>query len=209
MPDRRVNRQARGAERRREVLDAALRVIGRDGLRAVTHRAVAAEAGTSLSATTYYFESGRDMIVQAFAQYVDERITAVEAALAGPLATGALSADEGARLLTRFVLDELASGGLRISAEYQLALEGVREPEIAEQFARLTRSAEERLAALLDLVGSVDPPRDARVLLATVRGLEIDEVTRPEPSTDEEIAAVCRRTVTALLAISTDQPAAR
>ena len=200
MPDGRVNRQARGEERRRDVLDATLSVIGRDGLRAVSHRTVAAEAGTSLSATTYYFESGRDMIVQAFAQYVDERIAAVQSVLSGPVEAGSLTPDEGAELHTRFVLDELASGGLRISAEYQLALEGVREPEIAEQFARLTRSAEEQLAALLALVGSVDPPRDARLLLAIVRGLEIAEVTSPDPTADAEIAALCRRTVDALLA---------
>lgn len=205
MPDGHVNRQARGEERRRDVLDATLRVIGRDGLRAVTHRAVATEAGTSLSATTYYFESGTDMIVQAFTQYVDERIAAVEAVLTGPLAVGSLSADEGTELLTQFVTDELASGGLRISAEYQLALEGVREPAIAEEFARLTRSAEQHLAGLLALAGSIDPPTDARVLLAMVRGLEIDEVTRPEPSSTDQIAAVCRRTVDALLAAPADR----
>lgn len=200
MPDGRVNRQARGEERRREVLDAALRVIGRDGLRAVTHRTVAAEAGTSLSATTYYFDSGTDLIVQAFTQYVDERIAAVQSVLASPIEAGALTPDDGAALLTGFILDELASGGLHISAEYQLALEGVREPEVAAQFARLTRSVEEQLAALLALVGSIDPPRDARLLLAIVRGLEIAEVTSPDPTPADEIAALCRRTVDALLA---------
>ena len=77
------------------ILDAALRVIGRDGLRAVTHRTVATEARTSLSATTYYFESGADLIVQAFTQYVDERIAAVRSVLVGPIEAGALTPDQG------------------------------------------------------------------------------------------------------------------
>ena len=52
-----MNSASRTAAKRNEVLDAALRVMTRDGIRAVTHRAVAAELGHSLRATTYYFAS--------------------------------------------------------------------------------------------------------------------------------------------------------
>ena len=48
---RKASRQ--GSELRRQaILDAALRIIVRDGVRAVRHRAVAAEAEVPLSATT-------------------------------------------------------------------------------------------------------------------------------------------------------------
>ena len=40
-------RQARGTRRRAELLDATVRLIARAGVAAVTHRAVAAEAGVS------------------------------------------------------------------------------------------------------------------------------------------------------------------
>ena len=43
-------RRRRGMQRRRALLAAALQVIGRDGLAAVTQRAVAAEAGFPPSA---------------------------------------------------------------------------------------------------------------------------------------------------------------
>src|SRR5690606_30300634 len=46
----------RSEVRRQAILDAAMRIIVRDGVRAVRHRAVAAEAGVPLSATTYYFK---------------------------------------------------------------------------------------------------------------------------------------------------------
>jgi hypothetical protein len=42
-------RRRRGNQRRRALLDATLRVIGRDGLAAVTQRTVAAEAGLEIS----------------------------------------------------------------------------------------------------------------------------------------------------------------
>lgn len=201
-----VARQARGIERRREVLEATLRVIGRSGIRAATHRAVAEEAGTSLSATTYYFASGQDMICQAFAHYVDERIGELDRILTEAQAQArtsggpSLGAAAGELLLTQFVLDELSGGRLRMSAEYQLALEGMREPEIAAQFERLSRSLELHLVALMALIGTPRPRSDARLVLSFVRGLEIDEITRLVPSSDAEVRALCHRFVAALTA---------
>src|SRR2546423_6179411 len=54
-----------GQGRREQILDAALRVIGRSGRESVTHRAVAEEAGVPLGSTTYYFESRDDLLRQA------------------------------------------------------------------------------------------------------------------------------------------------
>ena len=45
-------------------MEATLRVIGRDGLDGVTHRAVAAEAGMSVGAVTHHFAT-RDILVDA------------------------------------------------------------------------------------------------------------------------------------------------
>ena len=67
---RKASRQ--GSEQRRQaILDAALRIIVRDGVRAVRHRAVAAEADVPLSATTYYFKDINDLITDTFALFVE------------------------------------------------------------------------------------------------------------------------------------------
>jgi len=42
-----------------------VRLIGRGGVEAVEHRAVAAEAGVPRGSTTYYFDSKADMVAQA------------------------------------------------------------------------------------------------------------------------------------------------
>src|SRR3954453_4527359 len=55
--------------RREEILEATLQVIGRSGREAVTHRAVAEEAGVPLGSTTYYFDSRDDLLGQAL-EYV-------------------------------------------------------------------------------------------------------------------------------------------
>ena len=44
-------------DRRTALLEASLRLIGRDGLRGVTHRAVEQEAGAPHGSTTYYFKT--------------------------------------------------------------------------------------------------------------------------------------------------------
>lgn len=62
-----------GSEQRRlAILHAALRVVSRDGVRGVRHRAVAAEAGVPLSATTYYFKDIHDLLADAFTLYAKE-----------------------------------------------------------------------------------------------------------------------------------------
>jgi AcrR family transcriptional regulator len=65
MPERVDGRRRRGDRRRRALLDATLQVIGRDGLAAVTQRAVAAEADLPPSAVYYYFPTLDDLVAAA------------------------------------------------------------------------------------------------------------------------------------------------
>src|SRR3954471_24623292 len=51
--------------RRREILEATLRVIGESGVNSVTHRAVAREADVALASTTYYFDSKGALVEEA------------------------------------------------------------------------------------------------------------------------------------------------
>ncbi|MCC6524571.1 MAG: TetR family transcriptional regulator, partial [Polyangiaceae bacterium] len=67
--ERATSRKERGEAKRRAVLEATLRLLAREGPRGVTHRAVAAEAGTSLRATTYYFASREELLTEALRHY--------------------------------------------------------------------------------------------------------------------------------------------
>lgn len=61
------------AERRLKILEATMRIIVRDGIRGVRHRAVAAEAEVPLAATTYYFEHINDLISDAFVLFYERQ----------------------------------------------------------------------------------------------------------------------------------------
>lgn len=68
----RVTRQKRSALRQQEIADAAIAVIGEQGLAAVTHKMVAERAGVSLAATTYYFETKADIVAEASSQLLHQ-----------------------------------------------------------------------------------------------------------------------------------------
>ncbi|HEY6881411.1 MAG TPA: TetR family transcriptional regulator [Polyangiales bacterium] len=50
-------RRVRGEQRRLQILEAACKVVASAGAGALTHRAVAEQAGVSLASTTYHFSS--------------------------------------------------------------------------------------------------------------------------------------------------------
>ena len=63
----------KGAARRDALLDAVIRLLESDGPSAVTHRAVAREAGVPLAAATYYFASIDDLLVTAMKRAVEQQ----------------------------------------------------------------------------------------------------------------------------------------
>src|SRR5690554_1035828 len=64
-------------QRRRSILEAALRIIVREGIRNVRHRAVAKEADVPLSATTYYFKDISDLIADTFTLFAEQALVEV------------------------------------------------------------------------------------------------------------------------------------
>ncbi len=70
---RKTSRQS-SEYRRLAILQATLRVVIRDGVRGVRHRAVAKEADVPLSATTYYFKDIHDLLTDAFTLFAKENL---------------------------------------------------------------------------------------------------------------------------------------
>src|SRR4051812_18377680 len=79
-------RQPRGEERQGHILRAALTLIHREGVGAVTHRTVADEAGVALGSLTYYFPTKDELLREALLLFVEEevaRLRVLAAALNG------------------------------------------------------------------------------------------------------------------------------
>jgi AcrR family transcriptional regulator len=161
------------ADRRNLILDAAITVIARTGVRGLRVEVVAAEAGVAVSLIYYYFGS-RKGLVRATLDHSNER--AASAAPAGVRATLLAELDEAARETST------VWGEIQASAVFEPDLrEQVREATdawvalVAEAISDEApdtdaRAAAERLTALVDglsnrwLSGSLDRDR-ARALL--------------------------------------------
>lgn len=178
-------RQARGEATQREVLAATLRVLAREGARGVTHRAVAAEAGTSLRATTYYFES-REVLLREALRYYAETAGSRIARLAKPIEPSEDMTRAAAGLLADIVLSDLLEDREGLISEYELVLHVGRQPDLEESYAAWQGRLESVLLAYATLAGSPCPSVDAQLVLATLRGIEIAALAAPSETPSRE-----------------------
>lgn len=147
-------RRAKGERRRRLLLEATLRVVERDGVAGVTHRAVAKEAGLPPSAATYYFSTVDDLLVAALVWAAD-RYSAL-------LREAATAADPIAALAHRLA-DELTEGRTPFVSEYELYLLAARRAPLrpvarrcVDDLAALARSRTEDPVAVRAFCAGVD-----------------------------------------------------
>lgn len=172
---------SRGDRRRRELLEATLRVIGEQGIRAVTHRSVATEAGVSLGVTTYHFASKEELIAACLRHVAEDEIAALEAQVAA-VDPARLTPAGWADALVAWLGDELTGPArFRLVARYQLQLEAVRRPELRAVYEDWTRAILRLAERILAAAGASDPPLDGAVLLAAVDGLRLNQLARLEP----------------------------
>ena len=177
----------KGSEQRRQsILDAAMRIIVRDGVRAVRHRAVAAEAGVPLSATTYYFKDINDLITDTFAQFVEHGAASLARMWAESesdlqfMATG-MQGDEPTR---RAIVDQIVERALlhvrnqlvgnrdRLLAEQALRLEALNNPALMELARTHQQILSTGVAHFFAVLGSKQPEADAQMLTAIILRME-------------------------------------
>ncbi len=154
--------------RREQILEAALRVIGQSGREAVTHRAVAHEAGVPLGSTTYYFDSRDDLLGQAL-EHVARKEVDRHRELGEELRTA-----KTPRQLADMLLDQLifeAEDRIAYIAEYELWLEAGRRPDLREAATAWCDAVQLAVAGAIEKLGSTDPGADASLVVAAIDGL--------------------------------------
>jgi TetR/AcrR family transcriptional regulator, regulator of biofilm formation and stress response len=183
---------------RAAIIEATICLIGREGVDGVTHRAVAREAGVSLSSTTYHFAS-KDEIVSAALQRVAsveiERIARDAERLVGDPDVPSI-----ARALAGWLTEQVRGEGLlRVRAGYHLQLEAARRPELQAIHVAWGEAVQDLAQRVLRAAGSPNPRTDAAILASAIDGLRLEEVTTPRPNFERRMRPVIER----LLAILT------
>lgn len=111
----------RAADRRRLIADAAIALISRDGIRALTHRAVDAEAGLPTGSTSSYVRT-RSALLELVVDHLELRAIADTGAVADAAATAPLTLDEATDAVCGLV-DHLAARRADMRTRYALMLE--------------------------------------------------------------------------------------
>ncbi|MEU3692868.1 TetR/AcrR family transcriptional regulator [Streptomyces narbonensis] len=131
-----------GSERREAIADSGIRIIARDGVRALTHRAVDREAGIPQGSTSYHAKTRLalvELIVDALAARSKADAEQLAVALNGRFEPGSgLDVEELAALIAGLV-EALASRRDDMRARYALILELHDEPHAR---AKLTADSE-------------------------------------------------------------------
>jgi len=163
------------AERREQLVEAALAVASRDGIEAATVRAVAAEAGVSLGVVHYCFQD-KDELLRAMAHAITERnaVQGLELIPSGlPVETvveqvigvlwAAISGTRGSQLLS-----------------YELTTSSLRHPELNKVAIEQYRGQWTTAQRVLEVVGhaadvswTVPVEELARVVVAVIDGFSL------------------------------------
>lgn len=196
-----MSRPPRGEARRAHLLEAALRIIARTGPDALTHRRVAEEAGLPLAATTYWFASKEELVAEAFALAAERDVARMAEVAAALEREGIPSGDDLAGSLAALVARELHGERPALVASYALWVEAARRPALREVSTAWTDAYAGLAATLMAAAGSARPRDDARLLVAALDGLLLEQLVRDTPDFE---AAVLRpaleRLIGALLA---------
>lgn len=158
---------------RERIADAALRLLEREGPRAFGQVRVAREAGIAQGHLTYYFPKKVDLIAAVIERLsVNARTRLTE--LLGRIAE--LDASGRRALLfaeSRAMMEDRA----RIRVLLGLLGEAEHEPEIARLFLEREARGQALVAALL---GEGHDALDAELLVATLRGIALVGLARPD-----------------------------
>lgn len=172
-------RRRKGLQRRRLLVEATMRVIGRDGVAAVSQRVVAAEARVAPSAVTYYFPTIDELLVAA--------LTACNDAYLHRLASFQDHGVDALRQLGNLIAASADDSRTHAVAEYELYLLAGRRADMRTELARWTRALDEFLKPFVD-----DPVTRAGVT-AAVDGLFLRTFCADDPPGADEIYEILVR----------------
>lgn len=163
------------------VLDAAIRVLGERGVRAVTHRAVDAAAGLAIGSTANLFPS-RDALFAAIVERFAERERRNFEDLA--VTVSPRSPAELGRALGTAVRDSVGPHRTLTLCRYALLVESANNPALREQIAATGARVGAWLTNWLRLIGCRDPDRDVHLLGNYVTGMVLHQLAMPNPDFD-------------------------
>jgi TetR/AcrR family transcriptional regulator, regulator of biofilm formation and stress response len=188
-----IGSRAENSERVREaIVAAAVHIVAREGVAAVTHRRLAAEAGVSLSSTTWHFATKGD-ILEAALRWTATREVARIADIADRLGGAEFDPAAWAEELSDWLLEQVSGERDVAVALYRLQIELLGSPgarEVHREWGRGLRALGDRALAHSE---TLTPELDIRLVVAALDGLRLSVLSAGEGETEWLRPAVHRQ----------------
>lgn len=191
---RRPGRRLQYGEGREALLNAAVRVVARGGLRKLTYRAVAEEAGVTHGLVVHHFGSRDALIEEALAHTIRTS-----------LSTSALEPGTGKVADFSVGLSDMVTADPATQVfQYELLLEARRRPELLPQIRALYDEYFDATERELDRILSGGANRAlTRLVFAALDGLVLHQLVFGEPGTTDAAVAELRSLLRLLAADGT------
>ncbi len=193
-----IGPRAAASRRVRDAIVAAtVRIVAREGVAAVTHRRVAAEAGVALSSTTWHFASKADILEAALAWTADSEVSRIRG-IAERLGDAPFDPAAWAEELGDWLIEQVTTERETAIALYRLQVELLG----TERAIAVHREWGQRLMEVgthaLESLATATPELDVRIVVATLDGLRMSLLNSGD--TDVEwLRLAVRRQLQALL----------
>lgn len=209
-----ITRRENGKQRRRLILEAALRIAVREGVRGIRHRAVAKEAGVPLASTTYYFKDIQELINDTFALYAEQALEVVNQfhsrlynASAGDesktlieVLTGpAVISDVIADYMTEYLVEQITQHRDALIAEQAFRYEAILNPQLHALGLVHKKALAEKLTEIFVMMKSPSPAVDASIAISIIHYIEYEGLLiAADDINRDEIRAILLRQLTLL-----------
>ncbi|MFE0513517.1 TetR/AcrR family transcriptional regulator [Streptomyces sp. NPDC058964] len=155
---------------RQRIITAVLRIIGDDGVAAVTNRRIAKEAGVSLGSVTYHFATQHDLLRESLLYFVREEARHFTE-LADQCQTEGLAIEDAASLA-----GQVACGTALDSAHlapFELYLHAGRDERLREAASEAFTAYDRLATQILTALGVPNAEHLAATTVAVVMGLQL------------------------------------
>lgn len=169
------------SNRRDELLDTAISLLGERGMHGLTHRAVDTAAGLPAGSASNHFRT-RDALLNA----VVERFAARERANWDEVAARVCptTPQELARALAEFAHDATGPHRTLTLARYAILVEAGIHPSLRAQLTVTGARVNAWFTNWLRIAGSADPERDAPIIMNHWTGVVLHQLAIPDPAFD-------------------------
>ncbi|MFJ5637241.1 TetR/AcrR family transcriptional regulator [Streptomyces goshikiensis] len=173
------------SDTRQRIIDAVLRIIGQDGIAAVTNRRIAKEAGVSLGSVTYHFATQYELLRESLLHFVAEEtrhFTALADECSDECADERFDIGQAAE-----VVAQVAGGNAfdsRHIAPFELYVQAGRDERLRAAAAECFAAYDLLATRILTQLGVPDPERLAGVAVALVFGQQLRRLATGAPAED-------------------------